>query len=234
VRFGNGIEFWGAAHDNVVEGCRLWEIYDAALTNQNAGAVVQEYNLYYRNNVIWNSEYSFEYWNHPEASVTRDVYFENNTCVNAGHGWGHRQRPDPSGRHLCFYNSPAQAQGIYIRNNIFFEAVTNSFYAPGWSAEGLAALRMDHNCWYQAAGTMISLKGKSYPMAQFAQYQSEQQQEGHSIVADPLFVDPAKCDFHLTAESPCLDTGMDVGLKADCEGTPVPHGRRPDIGAYQR
>ncbi len=24
VRFGNGIEFWGDAHDNLVEGCRLW------------------------------------------------------------------------------------------------------------------------------------------------------------------------------------------------------------------
>ena len=26
VRFGNGIEFWAAAHDNLVERCRLWEI----------------------------------------------------------------------------------------------------------------------------------------------------------------------------------------------------------------
>ena len=36
VRFGNGIEFWENAHDNLVEGCRIWEVYDAALTNQGS------------------------------------------------------------------------------------------------------------------------------------------------------------------------------------------------------
>jgi hypothetical protein len=34
VRFGNGIEFWGNCAGNLVERNRLWEIYDAALTNQ--------------------------------------------------------------------------------------------------------------------------------------------------------------------------------------------------------
>ena len=29
VRFGNGIEFWGGAHDHLVEGNRIWEIYDS-------------------------------------------------------------------------------------------------------------------------------------------------------------------------------------------------------------
>ena len=66
VRAGNGIEFWGNAHDCLVERCRLWEIYDAALTNQNMGAVCQQYNIVYRYNVIWNCEYSFEYWNRPK------------------------------------------------------------------------------------------------------------------------------------------------------------------------
>jgi hypothetical protein len=29
VRYGNAIEFWGAARDHLVEGCRIWEVYDA-------------------------------------------------------------------------------------------------------------------------------------------------------------------------------------------------------------
>jgi len=58
----NGIEFWSNARDCLVEGCRLWEIYDAALTNQGNGTN-QQVNITYRDNVIWNSEYSFEYWN---------------------------------------------------------------------------------------------------------------------------------------------------------------------------
>ncbi|NMA46589.1 MAG: hypothetical protein GX945_08510, partial [Lentisphaerae bacterium] len=98
VRFGNGIEFWGNAKDNLVENCRLWEIYDAALTNQ--GRYDTEVNITYRNNVIWNAEFSFEYWN---RKLTENITFVNNTCVDAGHGWAHAQRPDPNGAHLMFY-----------------------------------------------------------------------------------------------------------------------------------
>ena len=41
VRFGNAIEFWGAAHDHLVENCRIWEVYDAALTNQGTWSLVE-------------------------------------------------------------------------------------------------------------------------------------------------------------------------------------------------
>ncbi len=74
VRFGNGIEFWENAHDNLVEGCRIWEIYDAAVTNQGSRSNSQ-INITYRDNVIWNSEYSFEYWNRGPESTTRNIRF---------------------------------------------------------------------------------------------------------------------------------------------------------------
>ena len=207
VRFGNGIEFWGNAHDNLVTRCRLWEIYDAALTNQNGGASVQQFNIYYRCNMIWNCEYSFEYWNRPKSSLTHDIYFENNTCAGAGYGWGHTQRPDPSGRHLCFYESPAPAQRIYIRNNIFCGAKQNGFYAPQWFPDGLSALQLDHNCWYQPAGIMIHLAQRDYTMEQLTQYQSDQHQDEESIAADPIFTDAAHADFSLGTQSPCRNAG---------------------------
>jgi hypothetical protein len=234
VRFGNGVEFWGAAHDCLVERCRIWEVYDAALTNQNMGAVVTQRDITYRNNLIWNCEYSFEYWNRPAASVTRNIRFENNTCVHAGGGWGHAQRPNPGGRHLCFYSSPADAREILIRNNIFCGAANNAFFAPGYTLEDLKALRLDHNCWYQPEGVMVLLKGRHYTMAQFAAYQAATGQDAHSLTTRPGLVDPGKRDFHLKATSPCRGAGMDVGLKTDFEGTSVPQGKAPDIGAYER
>jgi hypothetical protein len=197
VRFGNGIEFWGAAHDNLVERCRLWEIYDAALTNQNAGAALSEYNIIYRDNVIWNSEYSFEYWNHPAESETYNIQFVHNTCVNAGFGWSHSQRGDPNGRQLCFYTSPAQAHDIIVRNNIFYGASTNAFYAPAWDAQGLAALDMGDNLWYQAEGDMVWVNGKRYTMADFGRFQQEQGLDTTSSVGDPGFVDAAAHDYRL-------------------------------------
>jgi hypothetical protein len=207
VRFGNGIEFWAAAHDNLVEECRLWEIYDAALTNQSNGPSIEQYNITYRNNVIWNSEYSFEYWNRPERSQTRDIYFINNTCLNAGHGWAHAQRPDPSGRHLCFFTSPARIKNFVIRDNIFYEAKKNAFFAPTWTREQIDALTMDHNAWHQAEGIMIELKGCSYPMSRFAQCQYDWGKERHSLCAVPKFFHAAKHDYRQTEDSPCLGLG---------------------------
>lgn len=234
VRFGNGIEFWGAAHDHLVERCRLWEIYDAALTNQSSGPSTPQYNITYRHNVIWNSEYSFEYWNRPEESTTHNIFFENNTCVNAGHGWGHTQRADPSGRHLCFYNSPATLNTFYVRNNIFYEAKKNAFYAPAWTPDQLHALTLDHNLWYQAEGMMIAVASDTYPMASFAEYQQTWNTEAHSRIGNPLFINAAHLDFRPAPGSPCIDAGMDLGYTTDHDGKTIPRGDAPDIGAFER
>jgi len=149
VRFGNGIEFWSSAHDCLVEDCRLSEIYDAALTNQGDGTNVQA-NIAYRRNVIWNSEYSFEYWNRGPASRTRNIVFEQNTCVDAGLGWGHGQRPDPNGRHLMFYDNAAVTTNVFIRGNIFCRATESLLWLQG--RDWTAALTMEDNWWFQPDG----------------------------------------------------------------------------------
>jgi hypothetical protein len=223
VRFGNGIEFWGSAHDCLVEGCRLWEIYDAALTNQSSGPVTPQYNIVYRNNVIWNSEYSFEYWNRPEASETYNVRFEHNTCFNAGSGWGHAQRPDPSGRHLCFYTSPARAHDIAIRDNVFCGALGNAFYAPTWTREAIDALDMDRNCWRQPEGDMISIAQQRYAMSAFAGYQKEFNKEPHSLAADPGVVDAANHDYRLRPDSPCRTGNETIGADGKIHEVNVRH-----------
>jgi len=120
VRYGNGIEFWDGAEDHLVEGNRLWEIYDAALTNQGSAENSHQVNIVYRNNVIWNCEYSFEFWNRPAGVKTHNILFENNTCLNAGYGWAHAQRPDPNGAHLMFYYNPSDTQNFIVRNNVFY------------------------------------------------------------------------------------------------------------------
>lgn len=204
VRFGNGVEFWGTAHDHLVERCRFWEIYDAAMTNQSNGPLTPQYNIVYRNNLVWNCEYSFEYWNYPEESETYNVVFKNNVCLNAGGGWGHPQRPDPSGRHLCFYASPAQLHDMLIRSNIFFNASQNAFYAPQWSRAAVDALLMDKNVWYQPDGTMINIAGLEYSMAQFDAYRAEFSKEPNSCAGIPNFEDWGDPSFRLCSESPPL------------------------------
>jgi hypothetical protein len=200
VRYGNGVEFWANAHDNLVEGCRLCEIYDAALTNQGF-ADNRQINIHYRNNVIWNCEYSFEYWN-GKGSITDHIYFENNTCVNAGHGWGHRQRPDPSGRHLMFYNNDAKTTHFYVRNNILYQTPETVQCCLALSNDWSSALVMDHNCWYQPAAIMIRWVADEYTMDRFADYRAKTGKDQHSVASDPLFVNVAARDFRPAARSP--------------------------------
>ena len=211
VRFGNGIEFWSGARDCLVEDCRLWEIYDAALTNQGDGTNIQE-NITYRRNVIWNSEYSFEFWNRGLASHARNIVFEHNTCVDAGHGWGYRQRPDPNGRHLMFYDNSAITTNVVVRYNIFCNAVDSLLRLHG--RDWTAALVMDNNCWFQPRGPLL-LWGKETVGAEgFAPFMRVRGFDFHSLLADPKFVDAARRDYRLAPDSPAralTDGGQPVG-----------------------
>ena len=171
VRYGNGIEFWADAEDCLVENCRLWEIYDAALTNQGSGVNVER-NITYRNNTIWNSEYSFEYWNRGPESVTENVVFENNVCVDAGFGWGHAQRPTKNGRHVMMYNNQAKTKNLIIRNNVFCNATESLIRIDSDFRDGLM---MEGNQYWQPDGgeVFFRLIKNRYKTDDFRRYQEE-------------------------------------------------------------
>lgn len=179
VRYGNAIEFWSNARDHVVENNRIWEVYDAALTNQGDGVNVQK-NIVYRGNEVWNSEYSFEYWNRGPESVTENIVVENNRFRDAGFGWGHTQRPDPNGRHLMFYDNPAKTSGFRIVGNRFEKATdsiirleaTRGQESPdhrGDSSQGwVDALELDRNEYVQDADKpVVRWLGKDYDFEEF-------------------------------------------------------------------
>jgi len=215
VRFGNGIEFWADARDCLVEGCRLWEIYDAALTNQGSGTNVQE-NITYRRNVIWNCEYSFEYWNRDATSRTRHIRFEHNTCVDAGHGWGHGQRPDPNGRHVMFYSNTAATEDFVVRYNIFSNATESCLrlHGPDWTA----ALTMDANCWFQPEGPILVWGAEKVGPKEFAAFGQQHGFDAHWRIVEPKFVDPARRDYRLAPDSPARaiqGDGQPVGAVFD-------------------
>lgn len=204
VRFGNGIEFWGNAFNNVVERNRLWQIYDAALTNQ--GRDDEEVDITYRDNVIWQAEYSFEYWN---AKRTANILFEHNTCVDAGHCWSHFQRPDPNGAHLMFYRNPAATTNVVIRNNIF---AGSTEVCVRMENDWRAGLTMRNNLYHQAEKPLFRWLGKTYfATHEFARYQRELGMDGGSLFAEPQFVDAAARDYRLKPGSPGAALATDGG-----------------------
>ncbi len=67
----------------------------------------------------------------------------------------------------------------------------------------------------------------------FKQYQLSTGKDLHSIVADPLFVDPEHGDYHLRAGSPCINAGIVTNGKVDFTGLSAYKGKRHDIGAFE-
>lgn len=179
IRFGNAVEFWANASNNIVEGCNIWEIYDAGITNQGIEENNVQNNLIYRNNTIWNCEYSFEIWNQPTSAQMHNVYVENNTCFNAGFGWGNPQRYDPHGFHVLLGYNTANTSNVYIRNNIFYETNTSCIYVvtPNWYENAT----IDYNQYYSTALVFLN-STTTYGTSQFAEYQAGTGFDEHSIV----------------------------------------------------
>ena len=176
------------------------------MTNQNKTATVRQENIVYRNNIIWNCEYSFEYWNGPDTSVTRNLAFVNNTCVNAGVVWSHAQRPNPNGSHLMFYTNTAVTSGFEVKHNIFCNATDwGSRYTGGWKT----LPEMDHNLWFSEQGVMAYWFREK--VEAFQDYQKTTGLDTHSIFVDPRFVDPAKGDYRLAPDSPARRLRTDGG-----------------------
>ncbi|MBD3190223.1 MAG: hypothetical protein GF308_06250 [Candidatus Heimdallarchaeota archaeon] len=191
VRYGNGIEFWNNAADCLVEGCKIGMMYDAAVTNQGTAENHVAENISYIGNIFWNCEYSLEAWARPSSATIRNVYFENNTCLGAGFGWGHFQRYDPHGWHMAFWGNEAEVESLYVRYNVFYESISSAFYrAMGNEYDGLL---LDYNYYYETAGYVISYEGpkKDYEMDQFSKYQNKEGQDLHSVAGDKTEVQNA-------------------------------------------
>jgi len=241
-RLGNAIQYWGAAHDCIVRYCHINQVYDAAITPQYDGAPASALyfkNLFFYYNVIENCEYSFEFWykdrNVPVKCSCDNIRFENNVCKDAGFGWSHTQRPDPSGRHMMFFSSYANMTNIFIRNNIFDGSRLSCLYKSGTEFNGWSGITIDYNTYYMSGGDsqMFRFANASYSMSQFSTYKTAQGKDAHSKAADPLFVNPAAGDYHLKSTSPCIDGGTSAGLLKDYSGSTVYTGGGVDIGAFE-
>ena len=52
-----------------------------------------------------------------------------------------------------------------------------------------------------------------------------------ALLAPPLFMAPARQNYHLQTDSPAIDAGIEIGLLTDVDGDPRPIDVSPDIGA---
>ena len=205
VRFGNGVEFWSDCRNCLVENCRIWEVYDSALTNQGKNS--EQADIIYRNNVIWNCENSFEYWN---SGVTRNVQFIHNTCVDAGCGWGHGQRPNPNASHVLFFPYRPKEAHVVVRDNVFCNSVNWSMRCDFDWRGGVV---LDRNLVYNSNPDVPIMRWLDGDKVKLLDWHSHQALgfDVNGLLARPDFCDAKKRDYRLRRDSPGWALSSDGG-----------------------
>lgn len=194
IRFGNAIEFWDGASDITVDGCLFDNIYDSGVTHQGGETRNIPERLYFRNNLFLRCGMAAYECREP----AREIYFESNTCVNAGGGFSPQGEPpprtseiypQPMGHHVFIWRIDPHTQkgNVYIRHNIFSEAPRGAAIYSIIDPVDEKKLILDHNCYWETGGGLLArLGGKNYAPADFARYQVDCAQDPHSVFAEPI------------------------------------------------
>jgi hypothetical protein len=124
-------------------------------------------------------------------------------------------------------------KNITVKNNILY-ADGEYTLTVGSSTAAVASNVYDYNHYYQAGSAeMVDWGGTDYDKTEWGSFRAASNQEPNSPnPADPQFVDASNDDYKLSAGSPCINAGTDVGLVRDYAGDLVPI-EKVDIGAYE-
>ncbi|MFO7936383.1 MAG: right-handed parallel beta-helix repeat-containing protein [Kiritimatiellia bacterium] len=174
TRYGNGIEFWCAAENNLVENCRFWQIYDTAMTNQGPDKC-RIRNMIWRNNVIYLCEQAYEIWLTHKESEVESLLYEGNRSYDCGFGWGHVQRPNKNGTHILAYRLESGKVNITYRNNVFYNAANALIW---YFNPRLDEMNCNNNIYWQDGAepekqNLFMWKGWEKPSASFEEYKAQ-------------------------------------------------------------
>ena len=228
TRYGNGIQYYDDSTNGTIRYNRIDNVFDGGITIQDGKAsTLTGHQVYY--NIVSRSEYGLELGAINASSTLSNIGIYNNDFYNSGGGFGHSQRPDPSGNGLQIWGISNTPSSVSFRNNIVHTYTNRAVFR---STATLPGITLDYNDYYPDGATAFEYgSGSTYT---FANWKIQTSQDAHSPTpSDPLFVSPSTGDFHLQWGSPAIDKGIGVGLTLDYAGQYVPVGNGPDIGAYE-
>jgi len=132
--------------------------------------------------------------------------------------------------------SDGRGPAIMVRNTISLNPGTYHFEFMTLANEGDYILDSDYNIFYPNSGDNFHIRDAVFEdYYTLSEWQSLSKPgctfDPNSLTLDPLFENPSAGNFHLQASSPAIDSGTDVGLIVDYEGSPIVG--VPDIGAFE-
>jgi hypothetical protein len=163
-------------------------------------------------NNIFHDIYAYSYggWGLYTDEGSTAIVMEKNLIYNTKTGSFHQHygKENVIRNNIMAFSQLHQIQATRVEQHVSFTFEKNIVY---WETGPLLAgpwtkitLNMDNNCYWNTAGQPITFAGLSLD-----QWRQQQKHDEHSIVADPLFVDPQNHDFHLKPNSPALKIGFE-------------------------
>ncbi len=236
TRYGDAINFYGNADNDLVERVMSSQIYDGGPNNQADGPNITVHDITYRNNIVWNTiTPSFMFFN-GSANVVSNIYVENNTFVGTD-TWSVNQRTNGNqqfGLYLPLGGNPTVSNIVY-KNNAFYNfkgcgIVMNTF--TQWKGN----LTMDNNDWLSSRGLSSTSLCTPASLMTISSWAPTFPAEQHGIELNPNFVNLSTGDFHLATGSPLINAGTNLysaGVVLDYDRKPRPTSGAFDIGAFQ-
>jgi len=180
-------------------------------------------NVYFVGNLIHDCDQGMIFWNNQQTA-----YMVANTIYNVGTG-------------INYDNGPA----MHLSDNILSNVTGSSIRVLGRSGATAAASTTTHDL-FQNGGSPVTFDWGGGVYNSVSALQTGTGKGAGNLQADPCFADPANRDFHLLADSPCVNQGImpslyatyqslfGVSIAVDVEGNPRDADAGHDIGACER
>ncbi len=210
---------WGYAEtdtkENIIEFNHVHDIGRGMLSDMGGN-----YNLglqpgtIIRNNYFHDiSSYGYGGWGIYTDEGSTDILIENNVVHDTKSGGFHQHYGRENIIRNNIFVNAKQGQIIRTRmeEHISFTFERNIVYwtegpllGSNWKDDKYV---LDYNCYFNTAGEPVMFKEWT-----FEEWQARGQ-DTHSVIADPMFTDPASHDYSLKAGSPAYDIGfLDIDL----------------------